>query len=934
MTLVSISPGGRGGRPFFRPVLESLEDRSVPASLISSVPGTSTGANDTNVGTATTVILGTSSDGQELLIQSTANNLVTNQVSNPGQTNLFWFNRSTGQRYLISAFDPPAGSAVPRETQGEGVVPSTPGVQLNAVISADGQSVAFVSVANAGLFNNSLGQTADGGGDDVFEWSATTQTVTLISKDTRGIALGSYSTVGNPAISADGTVVGFVSDATAAFVTGNAAYLTNSGTVPGGATNGPTIYLVTSGGTPVPRSFENQVDATGKATGDFLVHTNMEVDPLGRWMNSTGTVIIAIRTDMYPQASTTTNPVPSDEVWRYALSTAAGGAFSYSWQPFLLTVTGNQPGVAGLGTVGDAIVVADSSSAALVTYKENATIPTGATGESPDVVAGYVNNNGGDYDLYYVQLDSTATNGLSVQLVTALTGTTDEGQNGTLDSNPGAFEVTPDGSKVVFSSTSTGLVAGLTDVNRVADVFLWTPSSTNGVTTTPAVTTAISVTASDPTRTGNGASTMPVITSDGEVVAFQSTASNLGTIPDGNAVSDVYVRDLLKSYTALASAATGNDAAGNAASTNPVVAGGYQGGYVFFDSPSTNLDSTATVTTGVTEVYATQTPIVVNTAPREIAFSGGTDGYAGLGHFDTSGNLITDLQVQPFPGFTGELRVATADINGDGVPDLIVGAGPGGGPRIIVYDGSNGHVLEDFFAFDSTFTGGVYVATGDFNAGGGGTPSIIIGAGEGGGPRVLVVNGLTGAVQLNAFAFEATARTGVRVAAGDYNGDGIDDLIVSAGVGGGPRVRVFNGATLKSLNVLADFFAYDPSLRGGVNISAGDFNGDGLADIIVGSGAGGAPRVTIFNAASPNPNQPTTLLDFFAFNSNTLDGARPMFVNIEGNAQPDIVVGTGNEFPEIAAFSGAVSGGPSAPLLLKQTIPFNETFGTWGAWVG
>jgi len=191
--------------------------------------------------------------------------------------------------------------------------------------------------------------------------------------------------------------------------------------------------------------------------------------------------------------------------------------------------------------------------------------------------------------------------------------------------------------------------------------------------------------------------------------------------------------------------------------------------------------------------------------------------------------------------FRGGVNVTAGDIDGDGKDEIITGAGPGGGPHVRLFD-SGGKVLGQFFAYNKNFRGGVNVASGDIN--GDGVDEIITGAGVGGGPQVRIFNA-QGGVEGQFFAYDSAFRGGVRVAVADIDG-GVaqkkDEIITAPGPGGGPHIRIFdNHANLKS-----QFFAYNKNFCGGVNVASGDVDNDGLAEIITGAGPGGAPHVIAF----------------------------------------------------------------------------------------
>lgn len=192
------------------------------------------------------------------------------------------------------------------------------------------------------------------------------------------------------------------------------------------------------------------------------------------------------------------------------------------------------------------------------------------------------------------------------------------------------------------------------------------------------------------------------------------------------------------------------------------------------------------------------------------------------------------FNMQPFGvGFTGGIRTATGDVNGDRTQDIIVGPGPGGGSRVMVLSGTDGSVLYDFGSvYAPTFNRGVFVASGDFNRDG--YDDFVVAPGPGQAAPVIGFSGFDGSELFRFHPFGAAYKGGVTVAIGDVNGDRRPDLIVGQNSNGG-QVRAYAYTTKLSTVPFRNFTAMPPTHRGGVHVAAGDLNGDGFAEIIAGS---------------------------------------------------------------------------------------------------
>jgi hypothetical protein len=309
--------------------------------------------------------------------------------------------------------------------------------------------------------------------------------------------------------------------------------------------------------------------------------------------------------------------------------------------------------------------------------------------------------------------------------------------------------------------------------------------------------------------------------------------------------------------------------------------------------------------------------------------------------YDSFGRPL--FAVVPYgPDYSGGVRVATGDVNGDGIADVVTGPGLGASSRVIVFDGKTRETVRDTTVFEASFTGGVFLSSADLN--GDGQAEVIVSADVGGGPRVVVLDGATGRVLVSFLGIDDdNFRGGARTAVGDFNGDGVPDLVVAAGAGGGPRVAVFDGRSVAAGNptrIIQDFYAFEETLTDGVFPAAGDLNGDGIADFIFGGGPGGGPRVRIADGATVLSTPSFISLDnlligrianFFAGDPNSRDGARIVARDLDGDNIPELITASGLGGRAVA-YVGANIPPQSAPATRFELTPFPDFLG--GVYVG
>jgi hypothetical protein len=246
---------------------------------------------------------------------------------------------------------------------------------------------------------------------------------------------------------------------------------------------------------------------------------------------------------------------------------------------------------------------------------------------------------------------------------------------------------------------------------------------------------------------------------------------------------------------------------------------------------------------------------------------------------DVANSVLVEFNAYD-PSYRAGVRTALADLDGDGIPEIITAPG-----RLYNQEGPS-HQNE------------VRVFKLDFS----------------GDPNHPTVHELT---QYRINAYSTKVDGGVQLALGDVNGDGLLDL-VTVPTRGPSEVKVFYNQSATDpqhpfqdvAGKRADFFAFSKNFIGGAVLGVADMGTfcvgktvnakaqDGYSEVIVGNGSGMRSTIEIFNFASKTPHvplqTPSLVRTILPFSSTFRGGVFFDLGRMNNDAIPDLVIGTGN----------------------------------------
>lgn len=244
------------------------------------------------------------------------------------------------------------------------------------------------------------------------------------------------------------------------------------------------------------------------------------------------------------------------------------------------------------------------------------------------------------------------------------------------------------------------------------------------------------------------------------------------------------------------------------------------------------------------------------------------------------------------------------------VPNLVVvsdTARSGGTSRVRLLDAVTGATRAEVNAFEAQFTGGVQAQLADMN--GDGLRELVAVPGRGRRSEVAVFRqdvaadgtiSFTRDASFSLRPFGAGATNGLSMAVGDFDGDRRDDIAVAEG-GDNGRVRVYvsRPADPTRVELLRSFIPLISGRQTGISLAAADFGTfgtttdattlDGRSELVIISGAGSAPVVQIRDLSKPRVPVLDTIKPLAGFRG----GVAASIARINKDSIPDLVFSQG-----------------------------------------
>ncbi len=239
----------------------------------------------------------------------------------------------------------------------------------------------------------------------------------------------------------------------------------------------------------------------------------------------------------------------------------------------------------------------------------------------------------------------------------------------------------------------------------------------------------------------------------------------------------------------------------------------------------------------------------------EVVTAPGPGGGPQIRVFSLSGDFEKDFFAYD-TGFRGGVNIAVGDVDG-GKAEIVTAPMSNGGPNIRIFgyrSGSFEPTTENFMAYDENFRGGVSVAVADLE--GNGMGEIITAPLSNGGPHIRIFgfrNRVFVPVILGLMAYDEDFMGGMTLAGGDVDGDGKDEIITGIASAGGPQIRIFGRKSDQTVILEhVGFMAFAPDFRGGINLATSDLQYNGKKEIVVSVRSSGSPLVRYFNREGTN----------------------------------------------------------------------------------